>query len=241
MSYLPILTYHRLLSRDPSPEADPKRISVSRDQFRSHLGWFRRLGYRSLRLEDYVRSLQRAEPAPARSLAITFDDGYEEVFSLGLPVLQEFGFTATVFAVPGEERNRWDDGNARLMNPGELRQWLDAGMEIGSHTSHHVHLTQIDREGAKRELMESKHLLEAATGRPVTLLAYPYGETNDTVEALARGAGYEAAFSTDHAPPDHSRNLFRLRRPVIFPRNTLWEIFVKAQRWYPSYQDWKRR
>jgi peptidoglycan/xylan/chitin deacetylase (PgdA/CDA1 family) len=239
--YLPILTYHRLLSQDPAPNVDPKRISVSLDQFRSHLRWFKRLGYRSLRLADYVHSLQRDEPVPARSLAITFDDGYEEVFSLGLPALREFGFSATVFSVPGEESNRWDDGNARLMSSAELRGWLEAGMEVGAHTSHHVHLTQVDRESAKRELTESKQLLEKSTGRPITLMAYPYGESDDAVEALAKEAGYEAAFATDRAPQDHTGNLYRLRRPVIFPRNTPWEILMKVQRWYPAYQDWKRR
>jgi peptidoglycan/xylan/chitin deacetylase (PgdA/CDA1 family) len=239
--YLPILTYHRILIKDPAPSVDPKRIAVSLSQFRSHLRWLKRLGYRSLRLVDYVRSLQRGEPIAERSLAITFDDGYEEVLSLGLPALQEFGFSAAVFSVPGEERNRWDNGNVRLMNQVELRQWLDAGMEVGAHTLHHVHLTRMDRESAKRELAESKQLLEQSTGRPVTLLAYPYGETDDAVETLAREAGYQAAFSTDNAPPNHSRNLFRLRRPVVFPRNSLWEILVKAQRWYPAYQDWKRR
>ena len=78
-------------------------------------------------------------------------------------------------------------------------------------------------------------------GHTVTLFAYPYGETNDDVDALTRDAGFEAAFATDRAPVDHSQNIFRIRRAVVFPRNTAWEILIKTQSWYGAYQEWKRR
>jgi peptidoglycan/xylan/chitin deacetylase (PgdA/CDA1 family) len=265
--YLPILTYHRLLLQDPTKGADPMRISVSQDQFRRHLLWLKRLGYQTIRLEDYVKWLKepltptlspwegergiiKESPRPRRGrgcrvrgrfFAATFDDGYEEVLTIGLPILQEFGFTATVFAVSSEERNRWDDGKARLMNAAQLRQWREAGMEVGAHSCTHAHLARINREAARREIRDSKTDLEQVLGQAVTMLAYPYGESNPEVEALAREAGFEAAFATDRAPRDHFQNLYRLRRSVVFPRNTAWEILIKAQRWYPAYQDWKRR
>jgi len=240
MAYLPILTYHRLLAQDPTQRVDPKRISVSQNQFRRHLQWLKWLGYRTVRLEDYVKGLRQGEGRErGRAFAIAFDDGYEEVLTLALPILQEYGFTATVFAVPDQEHNQWDDGNAHLMNAEQLKTWVASGMDVGAHSSHHVHLTQVDLETAKREMRESKAMLEETLKRPVPLFAYPYGETNDGVDALAREAGFEAAFATDHAPRDHAANLYRLRRVVVFPRTTSWEILWKIQRWYPLYQDWK--
>ena len=123
MSTLPILTYHRLLAESPTKELDPKRIAVSQSQFRTHLRWLRRLGYRTMSLADYPQLLREGKKIPARSFAITFDDGYEDVLTLGLPVLQEFGCTATVFAVPGELGgcNTWDDGTARLLSADQYR------------------------------------------------------------------------------------------------------------------------
>ncbi len=260
---LPILTYHRLLAQASTKSIDPKRISVSQNQFRTQLLWLKRLRYQTVRLNDYVKSLRetltlhplpvgegtsKRSPLPrertevrGKSFAITFDDGYEEVLALGLPILKEFGFTAAIFAVPGEDRNRWDDNGTKLLSPAQLRQWRDAGMETGAHTCHHVHLTRVDPETARREIMESKKKLEDVLAHPVTLLAYPYGESDDRVDALAREAGFEAAFATDNAPQDHAANLYRLRRTVVFPRNNVWEILWKVQRWYPAYQDWKRR
>jgi peptidoglycan/xylan/chitin deacetylase (PgdA/CDA1 family) len=240
--YLPILTYHRLLKEAPPAGADPKRISVSRAQFRSHLAWLSRLGYKTLSLADYPGMLRRYRAPPARRFAITFDDGYEEVLTLALPLLQEFGFTATVFAVPGElgGSNAWDDGHARLLSAGQLRTLQRAGITIGAHTSSHVHLPRVKPGIAEREISESKKRLEDVLGRPVTTFAYPYGESNSTIEAIVQKAGFEAAFSTDRAPRDHILDLYRLRRVVIFPRTNAWELLWKVQTWYPAYQDMKR-
>ena len=165
------------------------------------------------------------------------------MLTLGLPVLQDMGFTATVFAVSGQlgGLNAWDDSGAKLLTAEELRKLQTAGITIGAHTCQHVHLTRVSPAIAKREISDSKHILEQSLGETVSLFAYPYGETNDSVDQDAREAGIEAAFATDHAPADHSTNRYRLRRVVVFPRNTVWEMVIKVQRWYPAYQEWKRR
>ncbi len=242
MTSLPILTYHRLLSGEATREADPKRIAVSAAQFRSHLAWLKRLGYSSFPLQDYPRYLREGRPLPSRSVGITFDDGYVDVLTLGLPVLQEFGMTATIFAVSAELDgvNRWDDGAARLMSIPQYQQWAKAGMGIGAHTRHHVHLPRVSADVARDELAGCKKDLESALGHPITLLAYPYGETDDAVDLLAQEAGYEAAFATDQAPIDHAGHLYRLRRAVVFPKNSTLEIILKSQTWYTRYQQWKR-
>ena len=240
MAYLPVLTYHRLLAQDPTVRADPQRISVSQKQFRGHLRWLRRLGYQTIGLDDYVKKLRSGLTTGGRTFAITFDDGYEEVLTLGLPILREFGYMATVFAVSGEDHNRWDDGRARLMSDEDLRAWRQAGMEVGAHSGHHDHLPQVPLEAARKDLKDCKARLESVLGNPILTLAYPYGESTPAVEAAVRDAGFNAAFATDRAPADHAQNHYRLRRVVVFPRNTPWEILMKVQRWYPTYQDWKR-
>lgn len=241
--YIPILTYHRLLKDSPTTAADPKRISVSQGQFRSHLSFLWSLGYRSVSLAGYPAQL-RAGQAPARkSFAITFDDGYEEVLTLGLPILQEFGFTATIFAVPGQLAgcNAWDDGQAKLLGAEQYHTLEKAGITIGAHTWSHVHLPKVNAASAREEIVDSKRKLETLLGHPVGLFAYPYGEYTADVETMVREAGFEAGFATDRAPRDHAADLFCLRRVVIFPRTNIWEILWKVQKWYPVYQDWKRR
>jgi len=242
MISLPILTYHRLLPGEATRQADPKRIAVSAAQFRSHLTWLRRLGYSAFPLEDYPAYLRERRPLPPRSVGITFDDGYVEVLTLGLPLLREFGFHATIFAVSAElgGTNRWDDGSAALMSAAQYQSWIRAGMSVGAHTRHHVHLPLVSKDVARDELAGCKKELEAALGERVSLLAYPYGETTDAVDGLAANAGYEAAFATDHAPLNHAENIFRIRRAVVFPKNSTLQILMKSQSWYARYQSWKR-
>jgi peptidoglycan/xylan/chitin deacetylase (PgdA/CDA1 family) len=242
MAYLPILTYHRLLAGDPTRSADPKRIAVSAAQFESHLKWLRRLGYQSVSLQDYVADLRAGKPPARKTIGLTFDDGYEDVFTLGLPLLKKYGFTALTFSVPGEMGgcNRWDDSRSPLMSREQFRAWHSAGMEVGAHTSSHVHLPAVDPARARQEIVESKRTLEDVLQRSVPLFAYPYGEYSATVKTLVQEAGFAAAFATDRAPQNHEADFFALRRAVVFPKSNAWNILWKAQRWYPAYQDSRR-
>ena len=241
MTSLPILTYHRLLPGEPTVGADPQRIAVSGSQFRSHLKWLKRLGYRSFPLDRYPEALRTGQPLPKRRIGITFDDGYEDVLKIGLPLLREFGFTATVFAVSGELGgiNRWDDGAATLLSADQYKILLRAGLTIGAHTRHHVHLPKLFDPQAREELALCKQELETALGIPVPLLAYPYGESNDRIDALAKETGFTAAFATDQAPVHHADNLYHLRRAVVFPGNSTFQILLKCQPWYSAYQQWR--
>jgi peptidoglycan/xylan/chitin deacetylase (PgdA/CDA1 family) len=243
MPYLPILTYHRLLVKEPMAIADPNRIVTSASLFRRHLTLLKRLGYRTLDLAEYPPMLRQGRKLPSRTFAIAFDDGYEEMLTLALPILREFGFSATVFALPGYlgGTNAWDDGQARLLTAKAMQELDRSGIRIESHASRHVHLTQVRADQARTDMSEAKSRLEEILGRRVSLLAYPYGESNEEVERIAEEVGYEAAFATDRAPRDHSANRYRLRRVVAFPRTTPWQALLKVQRWYPAYQDWMRR
>ncbi len=243
MSYLPILVYHRVLKGPADKVSDPSRISISDTDFRGHMRWLKNRGYRTVSLDDYGRRLRGNEPYKGKCLAITFDDGYEEVLTLAAPILKEYGYSATVFAVSGQlgGSNAWDNGGMRLLSAPQYRELDGLGFEIGAHTCSHVHLTRVDERTARQEIANSKKGLEDLLGRSIRSFAYPYGETNDTVDHFVSDAGFEAGFATDNAPRAHNENLFRIRRVVIFPGTNIWNLSWKVQHWYPYYQDWMRR
>ena len=230
MPYLPILTYHRVVNEVPTKAVDPKRIAVSAAQFRSHLRMLQRLGYYSFPLNQYPALLREGKSVSPRSIAITFDDAYEEMVTLALPILKDTGFTATVFAVSGHLGKLISGmtGHANLLTDEGLRTWRRAGMEVGSHTSHHVHLPQVDEATAKREIGDDKKRLEEILGENVPTFAYPYGEADEKASRLVYEAGFEGAFVTDRGRRDHTDNLFRIRRVVIFPRTNRWDSFLEG-------------
>lgn len=91
-----------------------------------------------------------------------------------------------------------DDDAQRFMSWDEARGLGTAGFDLGSHTVTHPILRSLGADELRRELSESRAVIEKQTGRPCTALAYPNGRARDigaAVLAATAEAGYEYAFT----------------------------------------------
>ncbi len=133
---------------------------------------------------------------------ITFDDGFQNTLEHALEPLRENQFRALQFIVAGRigQQNVWDfpDGEVPvpLMDAREIREWLAAGHQIGSHSLTHPRLAQVDLKVAREEICGSKKLLEDQFGVPIRHFCYPYGDWNSAVRDLVAEAGYLTACTT---------------------------------------------
>ena len=106
----------------------------------------KRLRCSVLTMDQVQACLAGERPVPARAVAITFDDGYENFYQFALPQLQRHGFAATVYVVAGliGRTAEWlaADGlaPAPLMDTARLREVRRAGIQVGSHALHHAPL-----------------------------------------------------------------------------------------------------
>jgi peptidoglycan/xylan/chitin deacetylase (PgdA/CDA1 family) len=107
-----------------------------------------------------------------------------------------------------------------------LRRLADAGVEIGSHTRTHAHLTQLDDDTLERELVDSRREIAEALGRPCRFLAYPYGEEDARVRAAACAAGYDAAFGLSGGRGDR----MSVPRVGLYRRDTRLRVRLKTGR-----------
>ena len=230
---IPLLLYHKI-GRPPRGARVPGQY-VSPGLFRRHLDYLLARGYATVSLLDLPRLWTGASPAPGveatrpRPVVITFDDGYRCLHEHAFPALAERGMTATVFLVVGAlgADNSWeqaigDVAEPMLSLPG-IHEMRAQGMEFGSHTLSHAHLTQLAPEDARREIAESRLRFEQQLGERCRTLAYPYGEWNQRVREMTEEAGYELACSTRRAsarPGDDRLALPRLniRRYNVTPR-----------------------
>lgn len=89
-----ILAYHSI-SIDDEHEWSGE-YSMSAEQFESRLRALREGNYNVLSLDEGVRRL-RAGTLPPRSVVLTFDDGLFDFRARALPLLQEYGYPATVY------------------------------------------------------------------------------------------------------------------------------------------------
>lgn len=90
---LPVLMYHHV-----SPPAG--LVTCSPEHFRAQMAWLARQGWHSLSTEAFAAGLVGGK-WPAKSVLITFDDGYLDNWVHAYPVLREFGLRATIFLITG--------------------------------------------------------------------------------------------------------------------------------------------
>jgi peptidoglycan/xylan/chitin deacetylase (PgdA/CDA1 family) len=227
----PILTYHKLGPRPARVRL--KGLYVSRPRFERQMTELKEAGFQTASLDE----LGGAEARPAgQRMAITFDDGFQNVIEAGLTVLGQCGFQAVQFLLPDllGRTNEWEhaEGEApeRLMDAAAVRDWLAAGHAIGSHTNTHPWLTRIPLARAREEVCASRKKLEDRFQVSVRHFCYPYGDWNEAVRDLVVEAGYATACTTEsgvNRPGDDPRALKRFT--ARYPTRSLkafWQRFV---------------
>ena len=226
---LPILCYHRVgvLKEDHVP-------TVSADAFERQLACLARHGYRVLSLDEVADGLDRGQALPRRSVAITFDDGYEETATVAWPLLKRFGMPATVFVTPAEV------GQAGFLTWAQVVELARDGMTIGSHTMSHSYVPLVPDERLSEELVSSKRLLEERIGRPVHFISYPVGGFTPAAQAIIKQAGYRAAYTTNRGSFGKGLDRFALRRVKVTERDRHSLLFrAKLSGYYDMFRQLK--
>lgn len=173
-----------------------------------------------------------------RVVHVTFDDGFRSVWN-AVPVLERLGARATVFACSDYAEDGRTFAPAELADeasahPDELAtmDWdslaalADRGIEVGSHTKTHPHLTAVSDSELRAELRESRERLEDVLGMPCRFLSFPYGEHDRRVRAAARASGYHGAFALPGR--EKPRDVFALPRVGVWRHTGLPRLAVKT-------------
>jgi len=89
---IPVLAYH-------SVGLSNSVLSTQPAVFRRQLAYLKSQGYGTCSLSDYVQQKGRNPTRDERAFLITFDDGFEDLYTCAFPILQELSFTAVIFLV----------------------------------------------------------------------------------------------------------------------------------------------
>ncbi len=229
----PILTYHKL---GPAPaRVRLKGLYVSTRLFSRQLAELRAAGYRSGSLAG------AAGPRREKELVLTFDDGYVNVLRLGVGPLRENGFQAVQFLVADllGRHNEWDvpmgEAPEPMMDAAQVRDWLAAGHDIGSHTLTHPFLSRLPASQAREEIVSSRKKLEDIFGRRIEHFCYPYGDWNAPVRDLVKEAGYATACTTQTGVNLPGDSPFELKRCTArYPSRRLKAIWARFRSRFAS-------
>jgi peptidoglycan/xylan/chitin deacetylase (PgdA/CDA1 family) len=187
-----------------------------------------------------------------RFVAITFDDGYEDVVEHALPELTKRNMVCTIFIITDllgckrnwEHRGGEDTSDVRLMSSEQLRQLPADLVHIGSHTMTHAFLPKLEMGKMQRELAGSREKLEELLKRSVKTFALPYGAYNDAVLRVCQDAGYQRVFTGLPVFAFQTPGEFLTGRAVVGLNDWPIEFRLKAAgayRWLPWAYSLKRR
>jgi peptidoglycan/xylan/chitin deacetylase (PgdA/CDA1 family) len=216
---VPILLYHSLTAH-AAPRYAP--YSVDPALFRDHLAYLRDAGFTALTVRQLARAYREPHaPWPAHPIALTFDDGFEEMGTVAATALAHVGFPASFFIVTGSvgTTSRWlrpeGEGHRPLLDWAAIRDLAAAGHEIGAHGHSHRQLDVLPLREAAAEITRSRAELELGLGQAVTTFAYPHGYSSAAVRQCVEEAGFDAACGVRHALSHPDDDLFGLARVVV--------------------------
>jgi peptidoglycan/xylan/chitin deacetylase (PgdA/CDA1 family) len=212
-----ILMYHRV------NDYRKNEMSVPVREFRKQVAWLKKRGIQSMRMAELESTAPVVDLKTPRVI-FTFDDGYEDNYSEALPILKEFGYTA-IFYIPYECIGKVDmfprdirESNClehnRIMDWEQVIRIHREGMEIGSHTLSHNDLKKMSDQKAKREIFESKKMIEEKLGSKISSFCYPGGHFNDKHINWVEEAGYFSACTTKNGFYQNE-SLFRIPRIAV--------------------------
>ncbi len=221
---VPILEYHMV---DTHEDADSHPYNVPPEDFAAQLNYLKSEGYTTITLMDFLRAKKGKQQLPEKPIILTFDDGYEDNYTIMLPLLEARGMTAVLFMPTNliglPDYLTWD----------ELRDMSRRGIEIGSHTANHQPLTTFTPAEQQDEVHLSKLLLEWNGLPTVFTFSYPNGMYDDSMPALLQQNEYLAAVTGDAGLNTFDTDPYQLQRINIpHPRFGLLEFklrLLKAQ------------
>ncbi len=226
-----ILAYHAVSDlRDDPVLAEyglpPALLAAQLDGLAAH-------GWDFVDLDAALAALAGEWALPRRAVLLTFDDGYADLLEVAVPLLEERGLPAVVFAVAGHLGgvNDWDHhkgaANLRLLDPAGLRQVAARGIEIGAHTRTHRPLPEVPPAEVEAELSGAAELLETAGVPRPRAFSYPYGRWSGELAAAVRDAGYEIAFTTAWGNPHPGVDRYAVPRIEVHASDTPRKLRLK--------------
>ncbi len=216
-----VLVYHAVDSIPAS--ADPLKLSVPPELF-------------ARQMEELVR--QRVD------CAVSFDDGYESVWTRAWPVLERQRLRSMLFIATDtiDGRLKFDSQFTESHSPAplqweQIKQLAAAGMELGSHSKTHRRMTSLTEAQMREEARDSRERIREMTGQNVDGFSYPFGDHgsfDQRTEKALQEAGYTKAYTNLMGPARAVSVPWRIRRIRVYRTDTLFRFRMKIAGAY----DW---
>jgi peptidoglycan/xylan/chitin deacetylase (PgdA/CDA1 family) len=253
-----ILMYHRVA--DIVPAVPEPTWNVTPERFRRQLAGLMERGFEAWPLQEILSRVQAGCPIPRKAFAITFDDGYECVFTKAFPILRELDLPATIFLstayldshkpfpcddwlAAGEDKVPIDAW--RPLSWDQCLEMHDSGLiELAAHTHTHD-----DFRGRPPELLadlqQNVHEIESRVPLARASFAFPYGVVREgfaggELSRAAKAAGLACSLSTEPELIQRQQDPFSWGRFPAEQHDTAATLAAKLGGWTVALRGIKR-
>lgn len=196
--------YHRF--------GDPRYPStnISIENFREHLKFLRQKDFEVMTLGQAIEYLKSDQQNFQKVAVITIDDGYKSFLTNGIPLLKEFGYSATLFI------NTESVGRTSYLDWDEIRSISSNGIEIGNHTHSHAYFLDLPENerltALENEVKLSQKLINENIDITPEVFAYPFGEFSLEMKEKIKDLGFKAAAAQNSGVLYAGTDLFSIPR-----------------------------
>jgi len=113
-------------------------------------------------------------------IALSFDDGPGIYTNQFLDLFEMYGIRATFCTI----------GNLVNTQTEALKRAVEMGCEVIGHSWDHKNLAKLPADAVRKQLIDTRDAIEAATGVVTPMFRPPYGEVNETMKDVAADLGF---------------------------------------------------
>lgn len=206
-----ILMYHSI-------DYNKASFTVKPENFRKQMDYLYKKDYNIISINQLLEYF-RAENIPAKSVVLTFDDGYQDNFFNVFPILKKYNFPATIFLTTdfiGKEYLNSAGISLKILNWDQIKEMYNSGLiDFEPHSLTHLKLTKISLNAAEREILQSKRVIEENLRKKCDFFSYPYGVYNPKIVEILKKHNFKAAVLVKKGLVSKNDNPFLLKRNSI--------------------------
>ncbi len=168
---------------------------------------------------------------------ITFDDGFESVYTNAIAVIRKYGIKAILFLTTDYIDGKIDfDGffgskySPKPLTRQQIKEINAAGVEVGSHSLSHKNMANLDEKSLYLESSVSRKRIEDMAGCAVSSFAYPFGNAksfNEKTKKAIQDAGYKKAYTNIMGVDNSKDEPFAINRIRIYGTDNMFRFKMK--------------
>lgn len=208
--YVPIFMYHHIENYQEAQQEGHAQLTVADTWFDQQMQYLTTHGYTSIGLQQLIDDLYARQPVPAKSFVVTIDDGYVDWYTYAWPILKKYHVIGNLMVPSGLI------GNPDYLSWDQLKEMASSNViQVYNHTWSHASLGGATKDKIEFEMTTSQQQLQTELGKPINIMAYPYGSFSPLAISILQQDHFIAALTTMPGQTECLSNVMELPRVRI--------------------------